>query len=69
VPAYGSYRQGIVLTIGLHARLLPAEATGARLHDCLAQHYRDSAHVHVRRCRRSFRSASWTRRSTTAATT
>lgn len=47
VPAYGSYRQGIVLSIGLHARLLPAEASGARLHDCLAQRYRDAAHVRV----------------------
>ncbi len=48
VPAYGSYRQGIVLTIGLHARLLPADASGARIHECLAQRYRDAAHVHVR---------------------
>ncbi|MDA8446072.1 N-acetyl-gamma-glutamyl-phosphate reductase [Paracidovorax valerianellae] len=47
VPAYGSYRQGIVLTIGLHARLLPAEATGARIHECLADRYRGAAHVHV----------------------
>ncbi|GKS74257.1 N-acetyl-gamma-glutamyl-phosphate reductase [Acidovorax sp. SUPP950] len=47
VPAYGSYRQGIVLTIGLHVRMLPAEATGARIHECLAQRYRDAAHVHV----------------------
>ena len=48
VPADGSYRQGIVLTIGLHARLLPAGVTGARIHDCLAQRYRDAAHVRVR---------------------
>uniref|UniRef100_UPI000D3BF639 N-acetyl-gamma-glutamyl-phosphate reductase n=1 Tax=unclassified Variovorax TaxID=663243 RepID=UPI000D3BF639 len=47
VPAYGSYRQGIVLTIGLHARLLAADASGARIHDCLAQRYRDAAHVRV----------------------
>ena len=47
VPAYGSYRQGIVLTIGLHARLLPAHASGARIHECLAQRYRGTAHVHV----------------------
>ncbi|MFM9925919.1 N-acetyl-gamma-glutamyl-phosphate reductase [Variovorax sp. H27-G14] len=48
VPAYGSYRQGIVLTIGLHARMLPADASGARIHECLAQRYRSAAHVHVR---------------------
>ena len=47
VPAYASYRQGIVLTIGLHARLLAADASGARIHECLAQHYRDAAHVRV----------------------
>jgi len=47
VPAYGSYRQGIVLTIGLHARLLPAHASGARIHECLAQRYRGAAHVRV----------------------
>ena len=47
VPAYASYRQGIVLTIGLHARMLPAEASGARIHECLVARYRDAAHVHV----------------------
>ncbi len=48
VPAYGSYRQGIVLTIALHLRLLAAEATAARLHACLADRYRGSECVHVR---------------------
>jgi N-acetyl-gamma-glutamyl-phosphate reductase len=47
VPAYGSYRQGIVLTIGLHARLLPAGVSGARIHECLVERYRDAAHVRV----------------------
>jgi N-acetyl-gamma-glutamyl-phosphate reductase len=47
VPAYGSYRQGIVLTIGLHARMLPPDVSGARIHECLAQRYRDAAHVRV----------------------
>ena len=47
VPAYGSYRQGIVLTIGLHARMLPADASGARIHEGLAERYRDAAHVRV----------------------
>ncbi|CAN5378306.1 N-acetyl-gamma-glutamyl-phosphate reductase [soil metagenome] len=48
VPAYGSYRQGIVLTIGLHARLLPPDVSGVRIHECLMERYRDAAHVHVR---------------------
>lgn len=48
VPAYGSYRQGIVLTIGLHARLLPAGVSGARIHECLGERYRDAAHVRVK---------------------
>ena len=47
VPAYASYRQGIVLTIGLHARMLPADASGARIHECLVARYRDAAHVRV----------------------
>ncbi len=47
VPAYGSYRQGIVLTIGLHARMLPSGASGVRIHECLADRYRDAAQVHV----------------------
>lgn len=47
VPAYGSYRQGIVLTIGLHARLLGAGATGGRIHDCLVERYRGADHVRV----------------------
>lgn len=47
VPAYGSYRQGIVLTIGLHARLLAAGVSGARIHECLADRYRGAAHVQV----------------------
>jgi N-acetyl-gamma-glutamyl-phosphate reductase len=47
VPAYGSWRQGIVLTIGLHARMLPADASGARIHEGLAERYRDAAHVRV----------------------
>lgn len=47
VPAYGSYRQGIVLTIGLHARMLPADVSGARIHECLRERYRDAAHVRV----------------------
>jgi len=47
VPAYGSYRQGIVLTIGLHLRMLPPGISGAGIHECLAERYRGAAHVHV----------------------
>ncbi|MEI2415859.1 N-acetyl-gamma-glutamyl-phosphate reductase [Orrella sp. JC864] len=47
VPAYGSYRQGIVLTIALHQRLLPPAADAQALHACLARHYAGAAHVRV----------------------
>jgi N-acetyl-gamma-glutamyl-phosphate reductase len=47
IPAYGSFRQGIVLTIPLQLRLLPSGVTGARLHACLEQHYAGSAFVEV----------------------
>ncbi|RYF80980.1 MAG: N-acetyl-gamma-glutamyl-phosphate reductase [Comamonadaceae bacterium] len=39
VPAYGHYRQGIVLTIALHLRLLPAGVTPAQLHAALQARY------------------------------
>lgn len=47
VPAYGAYRQGIVLTVPIELRLLPAGMDGARLHACLAQHYAGQRHVEV----------------------
>ncbi|MFK3796270.1 N-acetyl-gamma-glutamyl-phosphate reductase [Pseudomonas sp. NPDC088444] len=47
IPAYGSFRQGIVLTTALQQRLLPAGVTGASLHACLEQHYADSGFVEV----------------------
>jgi N-acetyl-gamma-glutamyl-phosphate reductase len=47
VPAYGSYRQGIVLSIGLHARMLPAGTSDARILECLRERYRDAAHIRV----------------------
>jgi N-acetyl-gamma-glutamyl-phosphate reductase len=47
VPAYGAFRQGIVLTVPLQLRLLGPDVDGARLHACLARHYADAAHVHV----------------------
>jgi len=46
VPAYGAFRQGIVLTIPLHLRLM-GQADGRRLHDCLAGYYADSAGISV----------------------
>ena len=47
VPAYGAFRQGIVLTIALHRRLLAAQADSNRIQECLALHYARSRHVKV----------------------
>ncbi len=47
VPSYGAFRQGIVLTIPLHLRQLPAGATGEHLHACLQRHYAVTRHVEV----------------------
>ncbi|RDK08344.1 N-acetyl-gamma-glutamyl-phosphate reductase [Cupriavidus lacunae] len=47
VPAYGAFRQGIVLTVPLDVRLLAPHVDGATLHACLARHYAEAAHVHV----------------------
>ena len=47
VPAYGHYRQGIVLTMALHLRLLPAGATAARLHAALQAHYAGQRFIEV----------------------
>ncbi|RAR52258.1 N-acetyl-gamma-glutamyl-phosphate reductase [Paraburkholderia unamae] len=47
VPAYGAFRQGIVLTVPLALRLLAPGVNGATLHACLARHYADAAHVRV----------------------
>lgn len=47
VPAYGAFRQGIVLTIPLQLRLLPAGVSSQKLHDCLQQHYAGTTHVQV----------------------
>ncbi|MFJ1213746.1 N-acetyl-gamma-glutamyl-phosphate reductase [Burkholderia pyrrocinia] len=47
VPAYGAYRQGIVLTVPIELRLLPAGVTGEQLHACLAHHYASARHVDV----------------------
>ncbi|MDR8729646.1 N-acetyl-gamma-glutamyl-phosphate reductase [Burkholderia pseudomultivorans] len=47
VPAYGAFRQGIVLTVPLALRMLAPGVDGAALHACLARHYADAAHVRV----------------------
>jgi N-acetyl-gamma-glutamyl-phosphate reductase len=47
VPSYGSFRQGIGLTIPLHASMLHRPMTAEALRDLLAQRYRDHRHVQV----------------------
>jgi N-acetyl-gamma-glutamyl-phosphate reductase len=45
VPAYGAYRQGIVLTVPLDLASLGSDARA--LHACLDRHYAGSRHVRV----------------------
>ena len=47
VPSYGSFRQGIALTIPLHASMLHRPMTAGALRDLLAQRYRGQRHVRV----------------------
>lgn len=47
VPAYGAFRQGIVLTVPLALRLLAPGVDGATLHACIARHYAEVTHVRV----------------------
>jgi N-acetyl-gamma-glutamyl-phosphate reductase len=47
VPAYGAFRQGIVLTVPLELRLLAPGVDGVRIHACLARHYAGASHVRV----------------------
>ena len=47
VPAYGAFRQGIVLTIALHGRLLPDGADAGRMRDCLQSHYAGASLIEV----------------------
>jgi len=47
LPAYGSFRQGIVLTIPLLLRQLPVGVTADQLQACLQQYYEGAAHVEV----------------------
>ncbi len=46
-PAYGAFRQGIVLTIPLQLRLLAPGVDARQLHACLSQHYADADCVQV----------------------
>ena len=47
VPSYGSFRQGIALTIPLHTAMLCRPMTTRALRDLLVQRYRDHRHVQV----------------------
>ncbi|HDS1737900.1 N-acetyl-gamma-glutamyl-phosphate reductase [Pseudomonas sp. BP8] len=47
LPGYGDYRQGIVLSIPLQLRLLPAGVNAEHLQACLEQHYQGARHVQV----------------------
>ena len=47
LPSYGAFRQGIVLTVGLHLRQLAPGTQGEHLHACLQQHYADAPFVEV----------------------
>jgi N-acetyl-gamma-glutamyl-phosphate reductase len=47
VPAYGAFRQGIVLTVPLALRLLAPGVNGETIHACLARHYAEAKHVRV----------------------
>lgn len=47
VPAYGAFRQGIVLGIGVHRRFMDEGVQAEQLHQCLAEHYRGSRYVEV----------------------
>lgn len=47
VPSYGNFRQGIALTIPLHASMLHRSVTAQALRELLAQRYRDYRHVQV----------------------
>jgi N-acetyl-gamma-glutamyl-phosphate reductase len=47
VPSYGSFRQGIALTIPLHASMLCRPMTAQAVRDLLALRYRDHCRVQV----------------------
>jgi N-acetyl-gamma-glutamyl-phosphate reductase len=47
VPSVGHFRQGMVVSLPLHLDHLNGVPDAARLHDALAAHYLDCAHVRV----------------------
>jgi N-acetyl-gamma-glutamyl-phosphate reductase len=47
VPAYGAYRQGIVLTVPIELRLLAPGVNGQQLHACLERQYAGGRYVEV----------------------
>ena len=47
MPAYGGYRQGIVLSVPLQQRLLTKNASASAIHACLTEHYYHSQYVRV----------------------
>lgn len=47
VPAYGAFRQGIVLSMGVHRRFMADGVRAQQLYECLAEHYRGSRYVEV----------------------
>ncbi|RXZ34009.1 N-acetyl-gamma-glutamyl-phosphate reductase [Oxalobacteraceae bacterium CAVE-383] len=46
-PAYGNFRQGIVLYVPIHRRLLPSQVSAEAIHACLMAHYSNAFYVHV----------------------
>ena len=47
LPSVGSYRQGMLVTVPLHLDLLSGQPSSAKLHEILAERYRDCAGVRV----------------------
>lgn len=47
VPAYGAYRQGIVVTIGIDLNRLPKAPNAKALRDCLAERYANVPGIRV----------------------
>jgi N-acetyl-gamma-glutamyl-phosphate reductase len=46
-PAYGNYRQGVVLYVPLHLRLLAPDVSAEKLHACLGEHYAGAEYINV----------------------
>ena len=46
-PSYGKYRQGIVLNVPIHLRLLASGMSAEKIHACLAAHYAGAEYINV----------------------